>query len=81
MAEQTGPPKATGEGEWPGSRKGICTRRGSLLEFGQELLLPEPVPSPLTGTLVLVTPIELCGDFKHISPFYGGHGYKTFRYC
>ena len=37
MAEQTGPPKATGEGEWPGSRKGIGTRRGSLLNFARNL--------------------------------------------
>ena len=37
MAEQTGPPKATGEGEWPGSRKGIGTRRGSLLNFAKNL--------------------------------------------
>ena len=28
MAEQTGQPKTTGEGEWPGFRKGIGTRRG-----------------------------------------------------
>ena len=37
MAEQTGPPKATGEGDWPGSRKGIGTRRGSLLNFAKNL--------------------------------------------
>ena len=37
MAEHTGPPKATGEGEWPGSRKGIGTRRGSLLNFAKNL--------------------------------------------
>ena len=40
-------------------------------EFGQELLLPELVPPPFAGALVLVTPIEFNSDFKHISTFYG----------
>ena len=43
------------------------------LKLCQKPFLPEPVPSPLTGTLVLVTPIELHGDFKHIITFYGGY--------
>ena len=37
MAEQTGQSKATGEGDWPGSRKGIGTRRRSLLNMAKNL--------------------------------------------
>ena len=44
------------------------------LKLCQKPLLPEPVPPPLTGTFVLVTPIELHGDLKHIITFYGGCG-------
>ena len=36
------------------------------LKCGQELLIPEVVLPPLTGALVLVTPIEFQSDFKHI---------------
>ena len=53
------------EGNWHKER--IC------LKLCQKPFLPEPVPSPLTGTLVLVIPIELHGDFKHIITFYGGY--------
>ena len=35
MAAQTGPPRATGEGNWSGSRKGIGTRRGPLLNLAK----------------------------------------------
>ena len=31
VAGRTGPPRAAGEGDWPGSRKGIGTKRASLL--------------------------------------------------
>ena len=65
MAGQTGPPSVTGEGDWHQER--------IPLEFGQELLLPEPVPPHLAGALVLVTPIEPHCDFKHIRTFYGGY--------
>ena len=44
------------------------------LKLCQKPLLPEAVPPPLTGTFVLVTPIELHGDLKHIITFYGGYG-------
>ena len=46
------------------------------LKFSQEPLLPENVSSPLTGTLILVTPTELHSDLKHISTFYGGYGIR-----
>ena len=42
-------------------------------KLGQELLLPELVPPPLAGALVLVTPIEPHSDLKHISALYGGY--------
>ena len=44
-----------------------------LPELGQEPLLPEPVPPPLAGTLIIITPIELHCDLKHISTFYEGN--------
>ena len=53
------------EGNW--YQDGISTK------LGWELLLPEPVPPPLAGALVLVTPIESHCDLKHISIFYGGY--------
>ena len=76
MAEQRGPPKATGEGDWPGFRKGIGTRRGSLMNLGKNLSFLSLSHLPLTGTLVLVTPIEPHGDFKLIRAFYGGYGIR-----
>ena len=45
-----------------------------LPELCQEPLLPEHVPPPLAGTLILITPIELHCDLKHISNFYGSNG-------
>ena len=53
------------EGDWHQNR--------ISLKFGQEFLLPEFVPPPLAGALVLETPIELHCDSKHISAFYGGY--------
>ena len=35
MAAQTGPPRMPGEGDWSGFRKGIGTRRGSLLNLAK----------------------------------------------
>ena len=45
-----------------------------LPELCQEPLLPEHVPPPLAETLILITPIELHCDLKHISTFYGSNG-------
>ena len=41
-------------------------------ELGQKPFLPEPVPPPLAGVLVLIIPIELHYDFELIGTFYGG---------
>ena len=35
MLSRTGPPRTGGEGDWPGSRKGIGTRIGSLLNLAR----------------------------------------------
>ena len=35
MLSRTGPPRTPGEGDWPGSRKGIGTRIGSLLNLAK----------------------------------------------
>ena len=72
MVRQTGPPRVTGEGDWSGSRKGIGTKRIPL-ELGQEPFLPELVPPPHAGALVLEAPIECHCDPKPISVLYGGY--------
>ena len=37
MAAWTGELRETGEGDWPGSKKGIGMRRGSLLNLARNL--------------------------------------------
>ena len=73
MAAQTGPPRATGERDWSGSRKGNGYQERISPKFGQELLLPELVSPPLTGAPVILTPVEFHSDFQHISTFFGGY--------
>ena len=73
MFSRTGPPRTAGEGDWPGSRKGIGTRIGFLLNLARNFSFLELVPPPLAGAFVLETPIEHHCDSKHISTFYGGY--------
>ena len=48
--------------DWPGSRKGMWHQNRSSPKPGQEFLLPELVPPPFAGALVLETCIEFHCD-------------------
>ena len=73
MVARTGPPRRQGEGIGQAQGKVLAPEQ-ILPELCQEPLLPEHVPPPLAGTLILITPIELHCDLKHISTFYGSNG-------
>ena len=74
MAVQNGAPRMGRGRRLARLKKGNWHQDRILPELSQKLLLPEPVPPPLAGDLVLVTPIEPHHDLKHISTFYGGYG-------
>ena len=72
--QRTGPcPKIEqGAADWPGSRKGIGTRIGSLLNLPRNFTFLSLSLLLLLGHLFLKPGIEHHCNSKHISPFYGG---------